>query len=102
MGKIKLGFNSKFFFLGWAMIWAADYAQIWQGLTGPAGPRRPGRVSLGPGKRISFNKRAGSGLRVGSRYEKTRPEPDPLPFLLKNHVYPVLIVKKPNLLPVHD
>ena len=51
------GHSIHFFFFGWATIWAADWAQIWQGLTGPAGPREKNPVS----------KRAGFGPRTKTR-----------------------------------
>ena len=53
---------------------------------GPRGPWGPAGAGLGPREKTRYPKQGGSGPRVlsrgsGSGYEKTRPEPDPLPFL---------------------
>ena len=77
----KISIRQKFFFF-WATEWALKYC----GPTGPVKPVGPGGAGLGPAKKIRLLIGPGSGL--GSRpagragYEKTRPEPDPLPFLL--------------------
>ena len=74
MAKINLGFKI-FFFVGPRI-----------GLNPLTGPAESGGEGSGPRKKNSLSKRAGFGpwglsLQVGSGYEKTRPKPDPLPFL---------------------
>ena len=56
--------HSILFFFGWATIWAADWAQIWQGLTGPVGPDRCGSR---PSEKNPISKRAGFGPQVKTR-----------------------------------
>ena len=67
MAKINLGLNVgkknlDFFFFGWGTNWA-------QFLNGARGAQ------------LGWVRATGLALRVGSGYEKIRPEPDPLPFL---------------------
>ena len=74
------------FFFGWATIWAADWAQIWQGLTGPA---RPAKVGPGPRKktRLVNGPSSGLGLRLAGRVwvwkNTARTQPIAIP---KNHL----------------
>ena len=68
--------HSFFFFFGWATIWAVDWAQIWQGLMGPAGPARPNGRGFGPREKNSISKRAGFGL-----WAKTRTRPVAIPSI---------------------
>ena len=55
----------------------------------PAGPSGAG---LGPAKKNPFTNRAGFGSRVGLGYEKTQPEPDPLPFLTTSYIMAIKLV----------
>ena len=76
--KISIRQKKKFF---WATEWALKY----RGPTGPVEPAGPGGAGLGPAKKIRLLSGRvwvlGPDPRVGPGYEKTRPEPDPLPFL---------------------
>ena len=49
---------------------------------GAHGAREAWRGGSGPRKKNTFTNWAGFGSQVGPGYEKTRPEPDPLSFLL--------------------
>ena len=69
--------HSILFFFCWAMIWVANWAQIWQGLTGPVGLGRGGSE---PQEKNPVSKRAGFGPWAktrgsGSSMEKSDPNP---------------------------
>ena len=72
------GHSVLFFFFGWAMIWAVDWAQIWQGLTRPAGPggggSRPGEKNLvSKGSSSGHRLRPTGRIRVWKNPARTRP-----------------------------
>ena len=71
------------FFFGWAMIWAADWAQIWQGLTGPT---RPSGGGFGPREKNPVSKRTVFEPRAKTRGSGPGME-KPGPNLTRCHSY---------------
>ena len=86
--SIKVFYSSiLFFFFLVGPRFGPNPAQIWQGLTGPAGP---GCGGSGPREKNPFSKRAGFGPRVlarGSGPDMEKPGPNPTRCHSYKHIY---------------